>query len=343
MHVNKITSPVSLLLGLMFCAYAMQGEASGETKKAHPPWVNDETLLFKLLGTDALSILGGIPPEEANWALWKDNVKRLPFSREIRKIFLNGHYVCADEMEYFCRFENVEVVYVGSSIEGVTISPDSLRALSGLAKLKEINISIHGLTDAHLSVLGDLPNLNILHIEFPSKNMLSDPVQFSDWHPAELSDLSLKRISKLTNLKAFSFSPPGADDGRVVFSSQGLLGLLEAPKLESLQIQYDGLSDSFLKSVASLTKLKYVNLNSNDLSDAGLEGVNGITIEELRIQSNQFTDKALRVLEGFSLVDSLAIESPLFSYAGAIRLLTARSFGDTTVVLEECVIKSYSR
>lgn len=327
----------------MFCAYAMQSDASGENKKASPPWVNDETLLFKLLRADTLHIIGGIPPESANWTLWKDNVRSLPFSQEIRTIFLNGHYVCTDEMEYFCRFENVEIVYLGSSIEGVTISPHSLRALSGLAKLKEINISIHGLTDEHLSVLGDLPNLNSLYIEFPSKIMLSDPDQLSDWHPAELSDSSLIRISKLSNLKTFSFYSPGEDDGRVVFSSQGLLDLLEAPKLESLQIEYDGLSDSFLKSVADLKKLKYVNLNSNNLSNAGLEGVTGITIEELSLQSNQFTDKALQVLEGFSLVNILTIESPLFSHAGAIELLKARGFGDTTVILDKRVIRSYAR
>lgn len=231
-------SPVPLLLVLIFFPYTVRGQTFDSKPEVHPPWVYDERLLFQLLGVQSLDVFGGIPADKANWQLWKKNINQLPFSQNIKKVFFNSHFVTADEIEYFCGFENVEILYLGSSIEGVTILPDSLKVLPRLTKLQELNISIHGLSDRHLDVLEFLPNLRFLQIEFPSKNMLNDPDQFSDWRPAELSDSSLERISKLKNLEVFSFHPPGPDDGRVTFSSQGLLSLLEAPKLERLQIHW---------------------------------------------------------------------------------------------------------
>ncbi len=62
-------------------------------------------------------------------------------------------------MEFLSSFPNLSELYIGSGIEGVTISPGVMSIVVRFPSLHKLNVSIHGLTDEHFLAIRSLVNL----------------------------------------------------------------------------------------------------------------------------------------------------------------------------------------
>lgn len=277
-----------------------------------------------LFDKDAFIFLGAKDPvPSSQWEEWATYVKKNPSKYGgIVSAFLNSHEINHLEMEFLSSFPNLSELYIGSGIEGVTISPGVMSIVVRFPSLHKLNVSIHGLTDEHFLAIRSLVNLESLLIEFPSSQMLTTEAEVREWHPIKLTNLCLHGISELSKLKELRIAKHKLHPGDTFsISDEAIAKLLNMPKLQKLSISHDEFSDGMIAGVASNTSIDELEIRSNILTN---ESLGHISVDPLSrkwmVFSDRFTDDGLRLIGSSATLESFVIggidNEELFSDAG---------------------------
>ena len=247
----------------------LPGLLRGEEKAEAAPPISDHPQ-FVLRATsfskdhETLSFVGSLGDmDDASWNHWKKNTAKIPHRDKVKAIFLNYGYISEVSLSYLCGFENVEFLTLGISIEGVTISSDTLKQLAGFRKLQYLTIAIHGLSGQHLNAISEgCGNLKELSIQFPSVHMITDDKpQMERWKAVSLDDGAVEEISKIKSLESIWINhTPDESDGQVRFSEKALLTLIKMPKLKSLCIRSDNFTKEGMKAIDKLNLPLFIKI-----------------------------------------------------------------------------------
>jgi hypothetical protein len=113
--------------------------------------------------------------------------------------------------------------------------------------------------------------------------------------------------------------PRGLVFSDLPITDAALEGLSTFPNLTSLHIiNCRGISDSGLKQIESLTKLRRLDLRGSSLTDQGLARISNLTeLRELSLARTSVTDDGLSHLENLTNLEWLALSNTSVTMAGA--------------------------
>jgi len=162
-------------------------------------------------------------------------------------------------------FYLTSITFSGAAIEGPILDD-----LDDLKHLEYIFLRTQGVTDDMLRPFQKVPNLKRLILNYTK--ITADGVAHLTGYP-KLSDLSLLYNPQIT--------------------SAAYRHVAKIVALEKLTISEDSLNDFELARIATLPKLRFLSVGSDNISDDGLKSVSSLNIEYLGIGGEQITDRAL--------------------------------------------------
>jgi hypothetical protein len=237
-------------------------EAPVESQRTAPAWIADHPHCFSD-DHETLFLTGSTG--EKNDLYWEEAAKSLPTipqRSKVKKLLLNYGYISGASLKFFSGFENIEIMELGWSIEGVTVPPKELMNLLLFKKLKDLNLALHGLNEDHLKVIAQLDGVTDLSIQFPSALMIAhDKLQKNLWRPVHLGDEVLQHIAKMKSLEALGFEgASNPKDEKIAFTEQGLQTLLKMPKLEFLVIHPSNFTQEGLQAIKKMNLPAFVEI-----------------------------------------------------------------------------------
>jgi hypothetical protein len=227
-------------MSTLFGSFVKASDVELKISNSHPSWENSK--LYYTQTYDALAIIGTIPEFRADqWKLWGENVKNLSYHKNVTSVLLNHGSVSRELAEYLCNFENIEDVTLGISVEGVIMSEETFKVFNKMKKLKHLHIAIHGITDQYFQNITDVISLESIIIQFPDKKMIPDRDLYL-WSKTSLSDLSVREIAKMHNLRSISISSCDNEYANVNFSITSIEAILKLPNLRNFHMATSHLS-----------------------------------------------------------------------------------------------------
>jgi Leucine-rich repeat (LRR) protein len=212
--------------------------------------------------------------------------------------FENSSALNEAAFELFAKQSDLEVLQVPSYRE---LNDAAVAKLAGLKKLKTLKLTNSGITDeAVKTIAGSFPNL--VNLDLSSNT--------------QLTDVSLKEISKLKNLE--SLAVLFCD-----FSEFGILNVASLPKLKTLDIRANmQIGNSGLGAIAGLPSLKSLKHRCPSVSDEGMEALAAAKgLENLEIQDFIITGQSGQYIKQLSKLTSLIIfRCENFDSSGLIEL-----------------------
>ena len=221
--------------------------------------------------------------------------------RDLRELHISGAGFTNEGIERLTTLENLQVLNL------LRFGPDgldneNLKQLTKLSGLKNLwlgsasNITISGLNT--LSALGDLENLSV-----------------HDVHQDD-GGLDISGLKKLRNLRIIMRSQTTRVDKEFettcdTFRDSDLACLSGLTNIEDLSLIGPGIGDGGFKHLASLTKLKHVQITgSTDLTDEGLHHLADMhRIDSLTIDNSRITQRGLAHLYGLKTLHIIRINS----------------------------------
>ncbi len=186
-----------------------------------------------------------------------------------------------------------EIRLTGIDLYGTILDPKDISKLDGLTSLKELylpgpsfNPGAGSKLDANdeLKVLGSIKTLEKLHF---SVHFLTN---------VNVQDKGLSFLTNLTNLKEL----------RLAQGSIKKFDFSPFVNLESLDVSYSRADNDMMKGLASLKKLKRLNLKDTLVNDDGLQYIAGVqSLEVLNLYGLKITDKGLAYLKDLKNIRQL--------------------------------------
>ncbi len=202
---------------------------------------------------------------------------------------------------------------------------------------KKSRFSAAGL--AHLAGLKKLQALGLRHIA--TEEMLAAVAEMSGlrslslYHAAKVTDASLRRLAKLTQLEELEIGhtacdgrglahvPPGKlkvlELTELKISAQGAQALARCTKLSELRLPFSTVPKGFFKQLAGLKQLSTINVvSARGIDDAALADLGKlVSLRELNLYGVQgFTSAGLARLGGLKNLESLDLRSTRAEEAG---------------------------
>lgn len=187
--------------------------------------------------------------------------------------------------------------------------------LKFLAKLKHLRrLTLPPLTDADLSAIAGLKNLQALYIErFINVSGINDKSG-----PPGITDDGLKLIAQMTTLRVLSLG------GNLTW--RGLRRLKALKQLRSFDVAGSSVSDRGVAVLATLPaarNLESLNLDETRISNAAIREIVKLkSLEKLSLVSNQITDDAITDLLKLKGLRRLDISENRLSANGVRRLMS---------------------
>lgn len=228
--------PVILLLLGVICASGQQEKIERTADpSSENPWVYPKTKKsFLLEGGKLLEFTGSTNAiKDSQWRTWSENYFSFDDGDRVEKIALTLGKIEKDAMVFFSNFKNTETLIVGTPLEGVVIAEDCLALVSKLKKIKNLRLSIHGLTDGHLEVLSELPELESVAITFPTDEQIRR-LHSHRTPRTVLTDRSLQIFAKISKLQSISVDVLRGDG--IEFSFKELNSLKKKKHLKKFDI-----------------------------------------------------------------------------------------------------------
>lgn len=215
---------------------------------------------------------------------------------------------------------------------------DSLRFLTSLTDLGELNLLDCRFQPADLSIIAALPNLKRLTLSDCSLSTISGLEKAQNLEYVNLNNNTIRNLEPLSQLIKLR---------EIELSHNALTGLnvlSSLSNLEKLDVSYNSLTS--IAPIATCTKLSWLNIDHNELS--GLAGINNISslkylsanhnaltdisilaaclsLRELYISNNQLEDisslSALANLEVFDFSSNKVVNLPSWPDEGMLRTI----------------------
>jgi hypothetical protein len=158
-----------------------------------------------------------------------------------------------------------------------------MRSLRGLTGLRDLRFSSYYATDGGLVHLQGLTRLESLLLDVP-----------------KMTDAGISHLAGLPNLKQLGII------GRQNISDAAIDILMNFPRLESLALHGDGITNDGLAKLASSTALKSLALGGKNITDTGVVRLQRMTqLRALGLAGAQVTDAGLEGLQSLEALETL--------------------------------------
>jgi hypothetical protein len=161
---------------------------------------------------------------------------------------------------------------------------ETLGALRGLRKLRELHLARTSVNDAGLQGVGQLVYLETLELG-----------------GTKITDVGLSHLSKLTELRSLVLAYRRPDFQTTVgeeISDAGLVHLTSLTKLERLLVSSPKITDRGVARLKSLRELKWLWLDGTDITDRALDDLKGLTkLESLGFRGTKISEEGFRALQ----------------------------------------------
>jgi hypothetical protein len=152
-------------------------------------------------------------------------------------------------------------------VESGSLTDDSLKHFRSLKRLKRLDLDYSKVTDAGLSVLVGLPELEVVSIQ-----------------KTAITGEGFRHLPKATGLATVFASGSRFDD-------RGLKNVSRASKLEVLYLSATPITDAGLAELRGATKIHRLALTDTTVSDQGLQVITGFkTLEWIDLEGTKVTD-----------------------------------------------------
>jgi Leucine-rich repeat (LRR) protein len=225
------------------------------------------------------------------------------------------------------------------TIQGGELTREDVREIARLPELRELELSLVGITGNNLQPLAKLENLEVFdlthrglgdHIHAADIEFLSRLPNLKSVTLARLPSLDDSVFSQLANIKRLESlnldqaSVTGSNIARLAelpnLTSLNLIGtqiddaalrvLPKLKRLESLDLSYTKISDDGLKYLLSLSHLRNLNVSGDLISDAGMVHIARLAqLDELMINSTNISDSGLMLLANMPELNALTVSS----------------------------------
>jgi beta-lactamase regulating signal transducer with metallopeptidase domain len=153
------------------------------------------------------------------------------------------------------------------------------------------------ITDAGLTNLKDLPQINILHLT-----------------NTKITDAGLANLKGMTQLQSLQLQGTS-------ITGSGLVNLKGMSQLESLRLAGTQITDAGLENLKGFAQLQKLDLADTKTTDAGMENLKGLTkIQVLELSSTNITDAGLANLTGLSQLGMLYLRDTKINGTGLVFL-----------------------
>jgi Leucine-rich repeat (LRR) protein len=153
-----------------------------------------------------------------------------------------GKLTVAD-MQLIAKLSDLESI----RLVGPTVTDDYVEALSGLTKLKSVDIENSNITNKSLEILKELPEIETLALR---RNL-------------GFTDDAIKLFAEFPNLKTLRILYNG-------FSAASLLGLRELKAIRVLDLRALPVGDDTLISISKLENLEEIRIRSTSVTNSGM-------------------------------------------------------------------------
>jgi serine/threonine protein kinase len=187
-----------------------------------------------------------------------------------------------------------------------------LLPLAGLPHLRSMQFRYFPLEDEHLSILGSLPELTGLLVDFANltdavfEHLLAAPsmVTITLRNESRLKGASIAQLKSLKMLKHLSLHG-------CKLSDKGFAALAQLPDLQELQLPSSGMTDAHLASLRGFKKLTLLNLRFNTISAtavAAMRNLNSVTRLGMDFKPGQMVEEAALLAKGMPKVTAWSFE-----------------------------------
>lgn len=222
-------------------------------------------------------------------AITAAGVAELTALQQLQDLKLPGKAWTDQSLIHIARLPRLQSLEMNA--EGKTeVTDEGLKAISGLEHLESVLIYSEKFTDSGLNYLSRLPKLRSLtatsaQITGDGLNGLVN-LEVLELNSASVTDEGLTSLNNLPKLKELNVSFCKN------ITDKGLAHIGKVKTLKKLQIRYlDSLTSVGLQSLAGLDSVEYLNANSCDVADAGLEHLKSLSsLRELHLMGNKITD-----------------------------------------------------
>jgi Leucine-rich repeat (LRR) protein len=251
---------------------------------------------------------------------------------------------------------NLESISIKCSEE---LSDKTLKAMTSLTRLVEVDVSMSGVTNDGMAHLQNLPYVSFLgmaggkltnkalkhvsslkelrYIDFPQSlkdedlHHLQDLVKLRNLRLGNVTDEGMSWVARLNALRSLDFSRSQITDKTLTF-------LANFSKLKELNLSGTKITDLGLTHVGKLTKLQMVDLSDTEVSDIGLASIsNLVNLKSIDLENCvQFQDAGLICLRLLTSLRWLNLNNSRVGDAGlahirGLRAMRALRLGSTLV------------
>ncbi|MDR3234320.1 MAG: hypothetical protein LBT46_11770 [Planctomycetaceae bacterium] len=212
-------------------------------------------------------------------------------------VFKDGSALKPEAFSLFAQQTDLESLHVANYRD---LSDDDVVKLTGLKKLKALNLTNGGITDAAVKAIADaFPQL--VHLDLSSETRLTDE--------------STKDIARLQNLESLSLLFCG-------ISEFGIMNIATMPNLKTLDIRAANVGNSGLAALAEIKTLKSLKHRAQTVTDEGLQAlVAAKNLTNLEIQDFSITGAAGQYIRQMANLTGLIIfRCENFDSSGLIEL-----------------------
>ena len=279
------------------------------------------SVVAKHLTDDGLKHLRGLTSLEVLWLagtrISDTGLVQLKELKSLTHLSLRDTMVTDTGLLYLKGLTNLTHLSLGKTL----ITDAGLEHLVGLSNLEFLRLGDNEITGSglvHLKELKSLEHLtlnstmvtgfNLVHLKGLTK------LKFLDLSQSKITDAGLVHLKGLTSLEQLDLNYNRGVTGA------GLVYLKALTNLETLSLPY-GSTDDNLVNLKGLTKLTYLNVHSDEITDVGLACLKALTkLQSLDISYTEITDAGLENLKGLKNLNALYLSPATVTDAGLVRL-----------------------
>lgn len=208
-----------------------------------------------------------------------------------------------------------------STIHPLQVTEDCLKSLADLSDLRVFQGGVTPFTDAGITHLAPLENLEELWLDFNTHFTDSCLGTFSQlkklrvlrFHGAPISDAGIAKIRGLSNLEDLQL-------GKSQVGDAALAAIGTFSKLRTLDLQQTRVTDDGLQKLKNL-QLNWLCLNGTTVTSKGLSAISGMTgMKYLFISDTGADDSSLDFIAGMKNLESCDLSATRVTGAGIRKL-----------------------
>lgn len=194
------------------------------------------------------------------------------------------------------------------------LGDEAIKELIGLKSLRRLTINMCGITDASVKSLEGMATLS--HLSIISEGRLTDKALASLGTMKKLQSLDLSSYVDTEQLGKMHFSAAGIRQLAGLQNLEELLlvghdvpaDALDFPRLTSLSLSGDTITDTTADAIARLRKLKTLQLVYTNITDRGLQAITSLPeLRRLNLDSKVITDKGTGLLPKLTHLEHLSL------------------------------------